>query len=199
MEPKGLIKSPGQPDQDPKSGVRSNKKSNGFFTYLRNHPVFTTIAVFLIIILVLFLWMDISSRRQNNRIVKTATAQIEQMNQDMLILVSRPLVWSIRAEMLRGNFEEISLLISDMVRERNFRNIFVANAEGEIIVSTNKMQEGQQSSQHVPREMVAPENTTVITNDNNMLVLAAPVLGFDRRLGTLVIEYHPENVSFAVP
>lgn len=199
MEPKGLIKSPDRPNPNPKSDEKSSKKNNGFFNYLKKHPVFTTIAVFLILMLVLFLWMDISSRRENNRIVRTATVQIEQMNHDMLVLMSRPMVWSIRAELLRGNFEEINLLISDMVRERNFRNIFVANADGEIIASTNKTQEGQQSSQHLPRDMVAPENTTVITNDNNMLLLSAPVLGFDRRLGTLVIEYQPENVSFAVP
>jgi hypothetical protein len=193
MERKGLIRTNSVESDPGKKTEPKNKNGSVFFGFLKKYPVFSTILISLIVLVGVYLWLDLRSTRQSTRLIRSAEAQIAQTNRDMLMLLSRPMVWSIRAEMLRGNNEQIDLFISDMVRERNFRNILITNINGEVILSTNKMQEGQQAEQYVKAEMLSSENTLVETDDNNNLILSAPILGFDRRLGTLIIEYQPEN------
>jgi hypothetical protein len=198
MEKKGLIKGKTEESEPGNSSEPKTKKGSGFLGFLKKYPVFSTILISLIVLVAVYLWLDLRSTRQNNRLIKSAEAQIAQSNRDMLMLLSRPMVWSIRAEMLRGNNEQIDLFIADMVRERNFRNILIANINGEIILSTNKMQEGQQAAQYVDVELLSAENTMVEADEHDNLILAAPILGFDKRLGTLIIEYQPEKFEPAV-
>jgi hypothetical protein len=188
MGNKSLIRTPQKPGEKAEVKEEKNNRSN-FLDFLKKYPVFSTILISLIILIVFYFWMSFHSRRENNRIIRSATTQIEEINRESLLLMSRPMVWSIRAEMMRGNLEQISLLLSDMVKDQSLQNIFVANIQGEIIVSTNKVQEGQQASQFVAEQLLHSENSLVEQEDNSLYILAAPVLGFDRRLGTLVIRY----------
>lgn len=173
---------------------RSNagSESSALLRFVKKYPVFTTIAISVIIMVGGYFYMNFHADRQYKRVEKEAYTRVEQNNHDMLRLFTRPMVWSIRSEMLRGNKEQVDMLISDIVREDNFRNIFVVNAEGEILSSTNKRQEGQQATEFIEPEMLAMDATTIVTGDDNVLTLYSPILGFDRRIGTLVIEYIPE-------
>lgn len=178
---------------------RSNADTEGsaLLRFLRRNPVFSTIAISFIIMVAGYLYMNFHADRQYKRVEKEAYTRVEQNNHDMLRLFTRPMVWSIRSEMLRGNKEQVDMLISDIVREDNFRNIFVVNAEGEILSSTNKRQEGQQATDYIEPEMLAMDATTIVTGDDNVLTLYSPILGFDRRIGTLVIEYIPEEFELS--
>lgn len=184
----------------PERGDSNNNSSTGneenqpnkILVFIKKYPVFATILISLTVLVVVYLWQDFSAKRERSRVIKAAAAQVNENTHEMLRLVSRPMIWSIRAELLRGNREQIDLLISDMVRERNFENIFVTDNTGEIIISTTKRQEGQNASSFIDQAMVAPENTTLFPGENNTLILSAPILGFDRRLGTLVIQYAPQ-------
>lgn len=178
---------------------RSNADTEGsaLLRFLRRNPVFSTIAISFIIMVAGYLYMNFHADRQYKRVEKEAYTRVEQNNHDMLGLFTRPMVWSIRSEMLRGNKEQVDMLISDIVREDNFRNIFVVNAEGEILSSTNKRQEGQQATDYIEPEMLAMDATTIVTGDDNVLTLYSPILGFDRRIGTLVIEYIPEEFELS--
>ncbi len=161
--------------------------------FMKKNPVFTTIVISLVVVAGVYFWQDFQARREQSRIIESASSYIEQSNQEMLRLISRPLVWSIRAELLRDNHEQIGLLISDLVKEKYFLSIFVVNPEGEIIISTNKRQEGSQASEHVSNQLLTADDTTLLMGENHILTLAAPVMGFDKRIGTLVIEYLPEE------
>lgn len=198
MKNKGLKRGTNVESEPGNTTEPNAKKGSAFFGFLKKYPVFSTILVSLIVLVTVYLWLDLRSIRQKNRLIESAEVQIAQANRDMLMLLSRPMVWSIRAEMLRGNNEQIDLFISDMVRERNFRNILITNNSGEIILSTNKMQEGQQADQYVNVELLSAENSLVEADEHGNLILAAPILGFDKRLGTLIIEYQPETFEPAV-
>jgi hypothetical protein len=193
MGNRSLIKRPDSGDNKEEAGTE-NKKRNNFTSFVKKHPVFSTIVIALFILIVFYFWMSFQSRRENNRVIRTATTQIDELNQEKLLLLSRPMVWAIRAELMRGNMEQIDLLFADMVREPNFRNIFLVNTNGEITVSTNRQQEGQPASQFVSEQLLSAENS-IVQQDENSLILSAPVLGFDRRLGTLIIQYQPRNVD----
>ena len=191
---------PGKGDRtnNPNTGSEENQE-NKTLAFMKKYPLFATILISLTVLIVVYLWQDFSAKRERSRVINAAAAQVNENTHEMLRLISRPMVWSIRAELLRGNREQIDLLISDMVREQNFENIFVTDNAGEIIISTTKRQEGQNAASFIEPEMVAPENTTLFPGDNNTIVLSAPILGFDRRLGTLVIQYAPQPFELSSP
>lgn len=191
---------PEKADSYSNSGTgKQENHQNVILAFMKKYPVFTTILISLTVLIVVYLWQDFSAKRERSRVINAAAAQVNENTHEMLRLISRPMVWSIRAELLRGNREQIDLLISDMVREQNFENIFVTDNAGEIIISTTKRQEGQNAASFIEPEMVAPENTTLFPGDNNTIVLSAPILGFDRRLGTLVIQYAPQPFELSSP
>lgn len=161
--------------------------------FVKKYPVFSTILIALVIIGAMYLWFDFKAKRNCNSIVENAREQIQQNNVEMLRLFSRPLVWSIRAEMLRGNNEQIDLLIADLVRENNIENIFVIDLDGNVFVSTTKRQEGQPASDFVNPDVLSADVTLIQEAGENKLRLVAPVLGFDKRIGTLVIEFTHDN------
>ncbi|MFW6224428.1 MAG: hypothetical protein ACOC4R_02080 [Bacteroidota bacterium] len=179
---------------------RSNagKNSSALLRFVKKQPVFTTIVIALILMTAGYFWMDLRAHSQYQQVKREAALQVEQNTQDMLKLFTRPLVWSIRAEMLRGNKEQVDLLISDIVKEDNFRHIMVVDAEGEILSSTNKRQEGQMAEDYLEAEMLAMDTTTIVQGDDGTTLASfSPILGFDRRIGTLVIEYTPEEFTIS--
>ncbi len=179
--------------------MKDERKGNSVLAFMKKHSVLTTILISLIIIFIVYLVLDFRATRENKRIIETATTEIEQMNRSMLTLLSKPLVWSIRAEMLRGNDEQIALLIADMVKERNFQNIFIINTDGQIIISTNKRQEGLQASEVIPANLLNAENAIVEEDQNYNLIMIAPIMGFDQKLGNLIIEYQPQRINLSNP
>lgn len=197
VRPEGGNRKSGTESGSP-SDKENGKNTSGFNAFLKKYPVFSTIAISLIAIVIVYFWQDFTAGREQKRIINAATEKVEQNNTDMLMLFSRPMVWSIRAEMLRGNHENIDLLISDMVREKDFSNIFVANSAGEIIVSTNKRQEGQPAADHIPPGLLASDSTIIAPGDADKMFIMAPVLGYDRRIGSLVIEYIREEFSLDI-
>lgn len=82
-----------------------------------------------------------------------------------------------------------------MVKEKNFQKIVVANDKKVAILSTNKKEEG--------KSFISPEksnyieiNTTIVENVNdNLLIMTSPIMGFNNRLGTLIVTYSLQNLE----
>jgi hypothetical protein len=103
--------------------------------------------------------------------------------------MAKPLVWNIRSEMLRGNLEQVNILISDLVKEKNFRYIHIIAPDGNVILSTNKSMEGKPIGNEIDPNLLVIESPAMVIFADKMLVVAAPIMGVDRRLATLVVGY----------
>jgi len=103
-----------------------------------------------------------------------------------------PLVWVVRSEMMRGSFDQLNQYLAQLVKEPNMKEIIVARLDGRIVAATNKKREGTLASSAFPVDMLRVEAITVTTLENGDLLVAAPVLGLNARLGTLI------SCSFAV-
>jgi hypothetical protein len=182
-----------QKNADNNMGSVDEKKSS-FLLFIKKNPVLVTVFIGILAVLVVYFWKDIEGNRQQNEIIKTATIQLEEKNQEMLKLLSRPLVWGIRSEMLRGNLEQVNMFTADMVRQPNFQYILLIEPNGNIIISTDKRMEGQQFEERYRQEILRVESTVVFPEDDDLLIMAAPVMGFDSRLATLVVAYQAENI-----
>ena len=172
--------------------LKDNSKPNEKFSFWRMVIKHSTVSVLLLSVLaltVVYIWKESQNDKQKSVIIKAATLQIEKNQQDLLKIIAKPLVWDIRSEMLRGNLEQVDLLISDLVKENNFRYIHLITPNGNVILSTNKSLEGKQIGDEIIAHLLLVESPSIVELADKVIVVAAPVMGIDRRLATMVIGY----------
>ena len=159
--------------------------------FIRKHPVITTLLVAILAVVVVYFWKDIQGNRQRKAVIEQATLQLQNKNKEMLVLLCKPLVWNIRAEMLRENLEQVVLFTNDMVKEKNLESIHLINPSGNFLVSTNKKLEGQSASGMFDAALLTTDSTMVFSTASGELIAASPVMGYDKKLCTLVLQYIP--------
>lgn len=131
-----------------------------------------------------------------NRLEKAHQATIEQLNMDYqqkmdsLALINASQVvsavtWAVRSEMTRDNLEQVNTYFIQLIKEPSIENIQLVNqTSGEVILSTNKKDEGTTVSDEFV--LNAKEPTSIIKGEK--IYSAAPVFGLSQQLGVLVIE-----------
>ena len=179
--------------------LKENSKPNEKFSFWRmiiKHTTLTVILLPLFALIVVYVWKESQNSRQQSVIMKVASQQMEKNQQDLLKIIAKPLVWDIRSEMLRGNMEQVDLLISDLVKEKNFRYIHLIAPNGNVIMSTNKGLEGKQIGDEIIANLLLVESPSIVELADKIMVVAAPVMGIDRRLATLVMGYRIVEIKF---
>jgi len=161
----------------------------------RHYPTASSIIIGLLAVGIVFLWKDIENGQQKTLIMNVANKQIETDQQDQLKLIVKPMVWSIRSEMLRGNLEQVNILITNMVKEKNFRYIHIIAPDGSVILSTNKSFKRKLIGSVVDPSLLLIDSPEFETYIDNVLVVAAPVMGVDRRLATLIVGYATTRIK----
>lgn len=168
---------------------QNQKSKSSFFGFMKNHPTLTVLFIALIALAGVYFWKDIQGKNQQAEVVQSAREQLIVNQQQMLQLVAKPMAWSIRAEMLRGNMEQANMLISDLVKEQNVLFIHLIDPSGKVLLSSNKRFEGQPIGTEIDPVLLTVELPTVEFSNKNTFTVATPIMGVDRRLATLVFAY----------
>ncbi len=162
-----------------------------------------TIGVALILLLIIWTWKSIeisqvrkTAQKEKQSLTQQATAKIVATHKEHLILLAKPFVWAVRTELMAGNRNQVNLYLNDMVKERNFQLIAVADNKGTIISSTNKKDEGKAFSTIAGTASLSSNNTSIEDQNDSILVMTSPVMGFNTRLGTLLIKYTIPSTRF---
>ena len=124
---------------------------------------------------------------------QVSTAQrraLDVQARDLLRLAARPLAWAVRAELLRGNLGQVDDYFREFVRERGVNSVLLVAPDGKILLATNRKLETQAADTLVPKAILDAPDVSLETA-GGLLRLGVPVMGFDRRLGLLVIDYDP--------
>jgi sensor histidine kinase regulating citrate/malate metabolism len=172
------------------------KKPSRCRRFIRKRPVTTTALIGLLAVVVVFFGKEIQVKLQRKSFVKTANVQLLESNKAMLKVLSKSVDWTIRSEMLRGNMEQVNLLMSELVKDSHFQYIHLVGQNGIILLSTNKKHEGQPIENENVRSVLNADSTTVITEaKDTVITVISPVMGDDKRLGTLVMGYIYESVK----
>ncbi len=167
------------------------KQKTTILDFIKNNPVLITAIIGLIAVAAMYFWKDIQGKKQKAAVEKMASQQLMENNHEMLRLLAKPLVWSIRSEMLRGNLEQVNIFTKDLVKEKNFQFIHLVDPGGKIILSTDKKLEGQMATGMFDPALVQTDSVKIVNTNNEMLTLAVPVMGYDKRLALLIIKYTP--------
>ena len=109
---------------------------------------------------------------------------------DLLRLAARPLGWAVRAELLRGNVGQVDDYFREFVRERGVSSVLLVGPDRKILLASNRKLETQAADAFVSKTILDAPDVT-IEEAGGLIRLGVPVMGFDRRLGVLVIDYDP--------
>ncbi len=159
--------------------------------------------VFILIIVAagMYLWgyvkvkqMEKTVKEKEIVMVERAQLMVNENAQNLLKATALPLVWAIRKEMIRGNFEQINEYMERLVQEKGFKTILLVDASLKILLSTDKRMQGQRFADYYPVEILQVNDISISTDSFNIRVVA-PVTGLNSRLGTLVIEYQLEKIG----
>lgn len=142
-----------------------------------------------------YLWKNVAVARAKAHLTRQAATVIAAHNESSLRLVTVPLVWVVRSEMLRGNYDQINQYLAQFVREPNMKEVLVARADGRIVAATNKKREGAVVTDIFPPEVPKVDTITVTTRPDGMFLVAAPIMGLNDKLGVLVLVASPPDFS----
>ena len=122
-------------------------------------------------------------------------SQIHYSEKLYLKSIAKPFIWAIRSEMLTNNISQVNLYANEMVKEKNFQKVLVANDKGMVILSTNKKEEGKEFVTAGKINYLLSDTTVVENINDSLLIMSSPVMGFNNRIGTLIVTYssqHPD-------
>lgn len=134
--------------------------------------------------------------REKQMIQNRAKTLIINSHKEHLKLLAKPYVWAVRSELMQGNINQVNLYANEMVKEKNFLSIIVANNKGIIISSTNKKNEGKEFTSAGKPEYLSADTTVVEKINDSLLIMSSPIMGFNNKLGTLMINYKIQQPGF---
>ncbi|MEO6903838.1 MAG: hypothetical protein ABI315_11925 [Bacteroidia bacterium] len=165
--------------------------------------IYAIIIVEIALIAGIWIWKEIELRSFKKESAKHATEMEYQFTQQILEMQThnlksmiKPLVWAVRSEMLKNDVTDINFYINELVKEKGFQFILITDDKNNIIASTNKKWEGNPFNVTGLSSNVLGDSTIVNMTNNNIFLASAPVMGFNRRLGAVVISYSGTPSSF---
>ena len=172
----------------------AKKEKTTLFSFVKKHPAFVTFILALIVIGGVILWKDISRSTWQKEFTTKANVEYVENQESLMKLVAKTLVWQIRSEVLRNNTEQIDLLLIDMLNENNIEYLHYATTDGNVVLSTNKKVQGQNLNDLFAASILNTDEPT-IEYMGNTLVVGAPIMGIDKKLGMLIIGYNLKKLS----
>lgn len=103
--------------------------------------------------------------------------------------MAKPYVWAVRKELMQGNLGQVNLYENDIVKERNFLSVMIADPKGLILTSTDKKYEGKYLSSVRQDVNLNADSAMVSKSSDSVLVLTSPIMSFNSKIGTLIINY----------
>ncbi len=174
-----------------------------------NKKFYAVILVLLAALAGMVLWKSMAVRTerkdQENRreawrlqVVETVRRTVTENTRQLLRLATIPMVWAIRKEMQKENFEQIDEYLVQFVKEPRIRQILVAKYDGTVVVATDKKLEGASFSSLYPGEFLQ-KNEMVITDDQKgNILIVIPIMGLNDKIGVFLMVYEPETISLDV-
>ncbi len=179
----------------------SSNDGKSFFSSAKN-KILVAAGVIVVLFAALWIWkaVEISNLKRENEkkealLQQKAVELLRQSDYRYLKLLAKPYVWAIRTEMMKGNIDAVNLYANDMVKEKYFQTITVVDDKGVIVSSTNKKLEGKPFASVGNAAYLSNDSTVVNKVDAATLEVSSPVMGFNKRIGTLIFNYMPPKAE----
>ncbi len=147
----------------------------------------------------MYVWKNVAVNRATVQLTEKADRIITEQNRSLIQLAVVPLVWAVRSEMIRENYDQINQYINQFVKEQNMKEIVVAKPDGIIMAATNKKLEGSSIEGTFPPTVLQLDKTTVTSMENGDFMVVSPVMGLSAKVGVLILLYTPANYNLQAP
>lgn len=179
--------------------------------FSRNKIFYIVIGLFVLASLAIYVAKDLEINRMNKAHVQEITevkdslAQekvnlinqtreiIKANNQQQLELMLSTFVWAVRAEMIRGNLDQVDQYFRQLVKAENIKEIQLVDPQGTIILATNKKLEEKPFEEYNSDEFLSQDNVLTVFAPDNTIRISSPVMSFNSRLGTVFMIYQPTD------
>ena len=151
-------------------------------------------------------WLAIAVHNAHSRLesqraslIQSGTVAMGAQSAALLKLSALPLGWAMRAALLKDDFPTVDEYLQHMVREPHVTGAALIGLDGRVRLAANRKLEKTAVAQAFPGISIAAEQPAVVTTGADVHVVV-PVMGLDRRLGTLVLGYEvplPSEWGFA--
>ena len=129
-----------------------------------------------------------SLESQRASLVKTANEALTSQSAELLKLSALPLAWAMRAALLKDDFQTVDTYLQRMIRQARVTGAALVGPDGRVRLAGNRTLEKAPVAQAFPGVSLAAEQPAVITTGADVQIVV-PVMGLDRRLGTLILSY----------
>lgn len=179
------------------SGAQPQQESGKSFIVIQWRLV--VILILVLAVAGMYVWKNMAVKNATVQLTEKAGRIITDQNRMFLRLAVVPLVWAVRSEMIRENYDQINLYLNQFVKEQNMKEIVVAKPDGTIVVATNKKFEGKPVTDIFPASVLQEDTLTVTSLENGDIMVASPVMGLSTKLGVLILLYTPPSYTLQTP
>lgn len=138
-------------------------------------------------------------RKEFQEVVQTVATDSEELLQhrvqSMAETVSRALTNGIKAEMIRGNFEQLNTFLVEMVQKTELDLVTITDTIGIVSISTDKKYEGRRVKDVLPGIDLKVERPMVLMAQIGGAKMVGPIMADDHRLGTLYVTFKTDRES----
>jgi hypothetical protein len=143
----------------------------------------------------IFYWKDYQNNLFKENTIQHFSKQMVQREQYILKTLSKPLVWSMREYLLRKEYDKMDGFAHNIVEMKNFPTVNIADNQGIIVVSTNKLSQSTSALTQYAPPLFVQDSIVVLQKTPTIWVVAAPIMGYDHRIGTLLLDYIPNTLK----
>lgn len=170
-----------------------NEKQSKFKTILISFFKNNKAAIVLAVLLVgLFIWFSIKIRINENNFnnVKTQLitqyeSKIDSLRVDQIKFATEVFSWSVRSELLRENTENLNQLLTTFVKESGANLVqLIYPKDNVVLLSSDKKFEGSTITDIKFTDI----ESTIVLNDQNTVKIICPVMGFNEKIGILIVD-----------
>ncbi len=175
-----------------------SKFSDKLVAYLKNNKAATVLTVLLLVVLIWFSFkISINEKNFNNEKTQLLTHyenQIELLQLKHIEFATEVFSWSVRSELLRENTENLNQLLTVFVKESGADLVQLLNPKDNIVLlSSDKKFEGSPSLDADFENLTS----TLVLKENNTVKIICPVMGFNDKIGILIVEFKLSELSSA--
>ncbi len=110
-------------------------------------------------------------------------------NEQQLNAVGKALGNSVRAEMIRGNKEQLNQFLIEMVQQTEVELVMVVDSVGNVYLSTDKKYENQFILDVIPTVPRVVDKPMVVEASAKEALYAAPINSLNHQIATMVVTY----------
>jgi hypothetical protein len=114
---------------------------------------------------------------------ESALQLAQHSNERVAEALTKPLVWGVKNEMMRGNKELLDNFLTSVVQDSDLELIVIVDMQGIIYLATDKKYEGKFVLDVLPAIPQRPLKAEVIGGTPNEAAAVSPILGETEQLG----------------